>query len=151
MRTLVFTLLFTVVSLTAFAQRRPMRGNIPQNNQQPTQEDIEERKRKMEERREEYIANFIATLEADDFQKVIIKQTLDSYFEKKINLYKIPYQSSVEREDAVKELDENHFKELEELISENDMKKIREMLAGGFDEKEAKKKKKKKKKNKNKD
>ena len=150
MRTLVLTVLFAAFTITAFSQRqrRPLRNNIPQTNQQPTEEQIEERRRKLEERREEYLANFMTTLEADDFQKQIIKQTLDTYFEKKIAIYKLPFERSIEREDAVKELDETHFKELGELISESDMKKIREMIAGDFDEGEVKKKKKKKKKDK---
>ena len=41
-----------------------------------------------------------------------------------------------------------HFKDLEELISESDMAKIKEMIKGNFDEKEIVKEKRKKKKKK---
>ncbi|MDO1500493.1 hypothetical protein Q2T40_10170 [Winogradskyella maritima] len=123
----------------------PLRqSRIPQQPQEPTEEQKEEYARKMKERQEEYLANFITTLEADDFQKEIIKQNLNSYFEKKIAIYKLPFERSIQRQDAIKQLDDTHFKELETLISEKDMLKIKEMIKGDFNENEVKKKKKKK-------
>jgi hypothetical protein len=110
------------------------------------EQEIEKRKKAMEERREEYMDNFISTLEADDFQKVIIEQYLESYFEKKIEIYQGNYEVDKARTDAVKVLDETHFSDIEELISEGDMKKIRAFCKGDFDEKKAEKERKKKKK-----
>ena len=129
----------------------PLRQNrIPQT--QPSEEEIKRQQEKfakeMDERREEYVANFLTTLEADDFQKEIIKQTLNDYFEKKIALFKIPFERSIEREDAVKALNKSHFEELKTLISEDDMTKINAMIEGEFDEDDVKKKKKKRKKDK---
>lgn len=126
------------------------RNRMPQTNNQPTEKDIEKHKRMMEERKEEYIANFLTTLEADEFQKEIIKQTLNGFFDEKVALYKEQYDRIFDRNQAVKKLEETYFLELEELISENDMAKIREMIKGDFDENEVKKKERKKKKRKNK-
>ena len=130
----------------------PLRqSRIPQS--QPSEEEIKKQQEKFEkemiERREEYVANFLTTLEADDFQKEIIKQTLNDYFEKKIAIFKTPFERTIERQDAVKALNKTHFEELKTLISENDMAKINAMIEGEFDEKEAKKKKKRKNKDRN--
>jgi hypothetical protein len=138
-----------IIGLNVFGQRR--RGNmnrIPQANREPTEQEIANHKRKLEDRKKEYIANFITTLEADDFQKEIIKQYLNSYFEERVKLSKIKFERTFDRDTAIKKLDDSHFIELEELISEADMGKIKEMIKGDFDEKEVKKEKKKKKKRK---
>ena len=54
-----------VISLNVFSQmqrqgRRAM-NNIPQTNREPTEQDIAKRKRMIEERKDEYITNFIDT------------------------------------------------------------------------------------------
>ena len=138
------TLLF---SINTYAQRRDRMGN-PVVPREPTEQQIAKHKQMIEERKEEYIKNFISTLEADDFQKQIIKQHLFSYYDAKIELYKIKYERTFDRQQAVKKLDDTHFKELEELISKNDMAKIKEMIKGHFDDKDVKKEKKKMKKKK---
>lgn len=126
---------------------------MPVNNK-PTESDKKKQEKKIEERKQEFIANFMTTLEADDFQKEIIKQYINSFFEAKIAALKIPYEHNIDRQEAIKKLENAHFKELEELISENDMKKIKDMISGKFKEseviKDKKKKKKKRKKKKNK-
>ena len=99
------------------------RNRIPQS--EPSQQQIDAQKREMEERKDEYIANFLTTLEGDDFQKEIVKQTLNSFFEKRVALYQINYERSIDRKDAAKKLEESHFKDLKELISEDDMTKRR--------------------------
>jgi len=138
---IISTILFIACCNLSHGQRR---SRIPPSK--PTEQEIEKRKKAMEERREEYMDNFIYTLEADEFQKVIIEQYLESYFEKKITLYQRNYAVSKERTDAIKALDETHFSDIEELISESDMKKIRAFCKGDFDEKKAEKERKKKKK-----
>lgn len=147
---ILFFVLFLGLNLSAQMRRNRGASRIPQTNQQPSEQDIEKRERMIEERKAEYIANFLTTLEADDFQKEIIKQYLNSYFEKKIAVIKAPYERSLFRDEAIKNLDDTHFLELEELISKSDMEKIKELIKGEFDEKEVKKKKKKKRKKKNK-
>lgn len=138
-----FTLL---LGLSTYAQGRRDRMGNPVVNREPTKQEIEKYKQKVEARKDEYIANFITTLEADDFQKEIVKQYLNSYFDAKQELSKVKYKNNFDRDEAIKKLDKSHFKDLEELISEADMKKIKEMIKGNFDESEVKKEKKKKRK-----
>ena len=148
----VTLILFTLfIGFNVYGQRRGNTNRIPQTNREPTEQEIAKHKRMIEDRKDEFITNFITTLEADDFQKEIIKQYLNSYYVKKMELFKVKYERLFDREQAIKKLDDSHFKELEELISKNDMSKIKEMIKGNFDEKEVKKKKKKKKKKRKKD
>ncbi|MEP5256499.1 hypothetical protein [Winogradskyella rapida] len=144
----IFTLL---LGLNVEAQRSRSRdmNNIPQSNREPTEQEIAKREREMEERKEEYIDNFLTTLEADDFQKHIIKQNILSFFDEKMAIFKTQYEHSLDRKEAIKNLEDTHFVELEELISEPDMAKIKEMIKGGFDEKDVKKKKKRQRRNRN--
>lgn len=138
------------IGLNVFSQTRRDRMGNPQISRQPSEQDIEKRKRLIEERKEEYIANFLTTLEADDFQKEITKQTLNSFFDAKMDLLKTRYEHPIEREQAITKLETNHFKELKELISKNDMEKIQELIKGEFDEKEVVKKRKRRRKNRSK-
>ncbi|APY07215.1 hypothetical protein BWZ20_02355 [Winogradskyella sp. J14-2] len=140
-----------LLGFSSSAQGRRDRMGNPIINREPTEEEIAKYEQKLEERKDQYIENFLATLEADAFQKEIIKQYLNSYFEAKTEVLKIKYERIFDREQAIKKLDESHFKDLEELISEDDMTKIKDMIKGDFDEKEVKKKKKKKRKKKKND
>jgi hypothetical protein len=153
MKKLVFVLFALLVGLNNYGQRRRDFTQPVRTNSEPTKQQIEKRDRMMKERREEFIANFMSTLEADEFQKVIIKQHLDSFYEAKLAILKTRFEHRLDREAAVKKLEDTHFVELEGLITEGDMKKIKDMVRGGFDEKEflkeKKKEKRKKKKGKN--
>lgn len=152
MKKIVFVAFALLLGFNTYGQGRRDRMGNPIVQREPTDKDIENYKRKVEERKEEFLANFLTTLEADDFQKEIIKQYLNSYFDEKQKLYKIKYERSFDRQQAVKKLDDSHFKDLEDLISTGDMTKIKEMIQGDFDEQEVKKeKKKKRKRRKNKD
>lgn len=124
-------------------------GSIYAQNVAPNASQKELQERKLEERKQEYISNFLTTIDADDFQKEIIKQKIDSFFEKKLALLKLPYKRSVELQEAVHNLENTHFKDIEDIISEDTMSKIKEMIQGDFDEKKVKKEKRKKGKNKN--
>ncbi|WP_340154154.1 hypothetical protein [uncultured Winogradskyella sp.] len=140
---LLFTVLF---ALNVQAQRRNNSNRIPQTSSEPTEEQLAKRQREMEERKEEYIDNFLTTLEADEFQKHIIKQNINSFFDAKIALFKMQFEHRIDRQTAIENLENTHFKDLEELISESDMVKIKEMIKGEFDEKEVLKDKKEKRK-----
>jgi hypothetical protein len=146
---LILTLMMAINANSQF-RRNPNRTPIAQ---QPTEKDMERQKQKMEERLEEYINTFLTTLEAGEFQQVIIKQHIDSYFDEKEKIFSTEYSRVVERMDAIKKLDSTHFKELKGVVSESDMEKIQELIKGDFDEKEVirekKKKRKRKRKNKN--
>ena len=150
----VLLLLFVLsAGYSADAQLMRQGGRMQQNRipqTQPSEEELKKQREKMEaemkERQAEYVTNFLTTLEADDFQKEIIKQTINDYFDKKIAIYKLPFERQIEREDAVKNLDKTHFEELKTLISVGDMEKINAMIEGEFDENEVKKKKRKRRK-----
>lgn len=118
--------------------------NVPPNESQKVRME-----QKMEERKQDYINNFLSTLEADSFQKEIIKQKLSSFFDEKLNVLKRPYKRTVEFQEAVTNLENSHFKDIESMVTEDTMKKIKEMIQGDFNEKEVIKEKKRKKRKKN--
>ncbi len=152
MKKIVLIIFALFLALNVFGQNQRQRNttNIPQTNNEPTEQQIAKQRREMEDRKDEYIANFITTLEADDFQKEIIKQTISSFFDAKVAFFNIKFEGNLDRQDAMKNLEKSHFKDLKELISKDDMTKINEMISGDFDENEVKKKKKKKNKKKKK-
>ncbi|MCA0153214.1 hypothetical protein [Winogradskyella vincentii] len=150
MKKIVIALLLLFLGLNVYSQTRRDRMGNPQVSSEPSEQDIEKRKRMIEERKLEYIDNFLSTLEADEFQKVIIKQHLLTYYDAKMAVLKTRFEHSLDRNNAIKALEDNHFKELETVISEGDMNKIQDMIKGDFDEKAVKKEKKKKKKKKKK-
>ena len=147
--------IIVLIGFSAFADAQVMRrgGRMQQNRipqAQPSEEEIKKQQerfeKEMKERQEEYVANFLTTLDSDAFQKEIIKQTINDYFDQKLILYRLPFESSIEKQDAIKTLNQTHFEELKKLISESDMEKINAMIEGEFDEKDVKKKKKKRRK-----
>ncbi|MCA0133472.1 hypothetical protein [Winogradskyella alexanderae] len=150
MKKLLFIVLTLVLSTNVYSQVRRDRMGNPQVRREPTEQEIEKRQRMIEERKQEYITNFLTTLEADEFQKEIIRQNLNSFYDAKVALLKTPFEHSFDRENAIKQLEKSHFKELKSLISESDMLKIEDMISGEFDEKAVVKEKKKKKKRKRK-
>ena len=101
----------------------------------------------MEKKKKEYINDFVGTLKVDDFQKEIIKQQMESYFEefKKINLLRL---REFEHKALVQKLDDTHFADLKAMITEEQMEKIMDALKGKWNHSEEKKKKKKEKKRK---
>ena len=145
--TLLLVFLVTASATAQFGGQRNNRfGRQQQPQSPPTENQIEAAEKKAEERRQEFVTNFLSTLEADDFQKEIAKQTIDDYFEKVKSFSKLPFENSVQRKDAFEALKKEHFQELRSLISENDNKKLDGFLSGDFDEGEVKKKKRKKRK-----
>ena len=131
-------------------QRQRNRTNFPESNRPPSDLEIANQKREMEERVDEYLTNFLSTLEADEFQKHIIKQNLYSFYDARVELSKTNFEHRLDLKAAYKKLQEELYTELEDLISESDMTKLKDMISGNFDEKEVKKKKKKKKRKKDK-
>ena len=140
----IITILLISLPTVSFAQTR---GQVPPG--QPTKQEIEKAKRRIEQRKQEYIGVFLTTLGADDFQKQIVKQYLESYSDERVKLMSADYSRLEERERAYKNLEDTHFTDLEGMISENDMNAIKDFITGDFDEKKAKKANKKRKKNKN--
>jgi hypothetical protein len=146
----VLIILFALfIGLNVYGQRRRnMNDRIPQTQREPSEQEIEKRKRLMKERKDEYIANFLTTLDADDFQKEIIKQSVNSFYDAKMDILRKHFERNFDREQEIRKLEKVHFVELKALISEGDMTKITKLITGGFDEKEVVKDKKKKKKRK---
>jgi len=143
---LLLSFLLTTVTMTAqFGGQRQNRFGRQQPNTPPSENQKERMEKKALERQQEFISNFLSTLEADDFQKEIAKQTMDEYFKKIPEFMKIPFEKSVERKDAFDFMQREHFKELKTLFSDSDNEKLDKFLKGEFQEKEAKKKKRKKK------
>ena len=142
----VVAIVFLFLSLNVLSQTRRDRMGNPQVNREPTEQEIAKREREIEQRKQEYISNFLTTLEADEFQQVIIRTHLNSYYDAKLAVLKTPFERSLDRANAIKHLENTHFEELKTLISEGDMNKIQDMIEGDFDEKAVKKEKKKKKK-----
>lgn len=101
----------------------------------------------VEEKKQEYIDDFIGTLNVDDFQKEIIKQQMESYFEefKKINLLQL---RKLAHQEQVQKLDDTHFTDLKVMVTEDQMSKIMDAVKGKWNHSEEKKKNKKKKKEK---
>ena len=150
MKKLFLVTITLFLSINVHSQMRRDRMGNPQVQREPTEQEIAKREREIEERKQEYITNFLSTLEADEFQQVIIRQHLNSFYDAKLALFKTPFERKFERQKAIEQLEKTHFEELKSLISESDMKKIQEMVKGEFDEKEVVKEKKKKKKKKRK-
>jgi hypothetical protein len=148
MKNRVLILIALVIGVNVYGQNPSNMNRIPQTSSEPTEQEIAKRKRMMEERKDEFIANFLTTLEGDEFQKEIIKQSLNSFYVEKIAVLKTPFERYFDREQAIKKLEETHFLDLKDLISEGDMTKIQDLITGNFDEKEVKKEKKKRKKRK---
>jgi hypothetical protein len=136
----VFILAFVIlISIPAFGQfqnqqRRggdPLRQRMPP--QPPSEAQKEDMKRKMEEKMQAFISDFVNSLEVDEFQKEIAKQTISEYFDKVIELQKLPYSNSQERALAIQAMEKEHFTELKLLISEANMKKIKDMISGDYE------------------
>ena len=142
---ILICLLLTTATVTAqFGGQRQNRFGRQQPNTPPNENQKERMEKKNEERQEEYIAKFISTLEADDFQKEIAKLTVTDYYVKAKEFVKIRFENSAKRKDGFEALKKEHFEELRTLLSKKDNEQLDKFLKGEFKEKEAKKKKRKK-------
>lgn len=136
---LVLTLLITASVSAQFMGQRQNRFNR-QPQAPPSESQKEAAEKRALERRQEFVVNFLSTLEADEFQKEIAKQAIDDYFVKITEFTKILFGSSAERKDAFDMFKREHFRELKSLMSDSDNKKLDEFLNGDFEENEVKKK-----------
>ena len=70
------------------------------------------------------ILEFVKQLNADDFQKEIIKQKIQSYYQAKkaIATTELKY---FEKEEQLKSLDINHFADIKDIVSEDTMISIK--------------------------
>ena len=100
---------------------------------------------KVEENKQRFIKDFLGTINADDFQKEIIAQTMDSYFDEVEKLRKAGLKH-YEAKDAVRKMRERHFADVKAIVSEETMTKIEAALTGEWDPRKEKKKRKRKRK-----
>lgn len=91
------------------------------------QKEIERYKEKMEEEMDNFITEFVASLEVDDFQKHIIKQKLYSYFDAKQELYQAHLESYILKE-RLTELDRTHFSDLKDICTEETIQQVQEAV-----------------------
>ncbi|GAA0745999.1 hypothetical protein GCM10009431_21780 [Gaetbulibacter jejuensis] len=106
---------------------------------------MQEMKEQYEADKLEFIENLVSSLSVDDFQKEIIKQKLNSYFDEKQKIHQSNFPSYI-REEKLNELDRTHFTELKDICKDEVIGKIQEAVKNPL---EHKKKNKRKKKNKN--
>ena len=92
------------------------------------------------------ILEFIKLLNADDFQKEIIKQKIQSYYQEKkaIQTADLKY---FEKDEQLKSLDINHFADIKDIVSEDTMNAIKNFTQNNNSEIKKQKKKRNKKSN----
>ncbi|OUS00870.1 hypothetical protein A9Q86_08950 [Flavobacteriales bacterium 33_180_T64] len=112
------------------------------------QKKIEKYEEEVERKKQNYINDFLATLNIDDFQKEIIKQSMNSYFIELTKVNKLRLQG-FQRTAAIERLDEAHFKDVKTIVSEDIMAKIMDAIKGKWNQKAERKAEKKKRKRKN--
>lgn len=95
----------------------------------------------------EAILRFTNDLDADDFQKEILKQKLGTYYTAKIAIYKDLTLKSYQRDEILLKLDTSHFSDISNMFSEDIMNKVQVFIKDGGQTLEKQKKKKRKKKN----
>ncbi|WP_026752907.1 hypothetical protein [Sediminibacter sp. Hel_I_10] len=117
------------------------------NAQNATDEKEKERyEEQVEENKQKFLNEFIKTLDVDDFQKEIIRQTMDSYFDEVVKISKLGLKS-FEAKDEVVKMRARHFTDVRAIVNEDVMMKIEDALTGKWNPKDEKKKRKKRKKN----
>lgn len=130
------TLFFIVLNLS------PIYGQS-QSDAEKQQEAYE---KKMLEELDALTNEFLSQLEVDDFQKEIIKQKIQSYYQERKTIYLDTSLKYFERDEKLSALFVNHFSDIKDLVSEDTMKQIQSFVKdGGAAIKKEKKKKKKKK------
>lgn len=113
---------------------------------QPSEQEIKRYKEEAEQQQQEYIENFLSTLDdADEFQKHVIKQKIESYFVEQSAIYRAPAADQFQKKEAIEQLKQTHFKDLEGVVSDETMSKILEAVEPNLDKIKAYKKQKRKK------
>jgi len=92
------------------------------------------------------ILEFIKLLNADDFQKEIIKQKIQSYYQEKKAILTADLKY-FEKDEQLKSLDINHFADIKDIVSEDTMNAIKNFTQNNNSEIKKQKKKRNKKSN----
>lgn len=116
-------------------------------------EDLEKQRaeyeKKAKEELDERIQLFTTDLKVDDFQKEIIKQKLQSYYEERKKIYLDATLKYFERDEQLEALKTSHFSDIKDMLSEDTMSQIQSFISDtgtSFKEKKRKNKRKNKKK-----
>lgn len=148
-RILIIVLLLLISTSGTFAQnyynnqRGRDRSIVPRTNTLPSQKEYET---EFKERLVEHIQDFIDSIEVDEFQKHIIKQKLESYYDEKIVILKSEELDSEEKNKRVEYLNNTHFNDLKELTPVKIQDSIQQFIMTQVKDNDKRKKEKKKRK-----
>ena len=134
MRSLVLTIAIVFASLTlGFAQQ-----NLPLSKKQKERQEQE-----IEENKTKLIEKVLKDLGLDELQKELTRQSIVVYLEKTIKIYKsgLVY---YKRDQLIQDLDATHFVDLQGVIPDDAIEKIKKRLKGKKDDSKEKKKNKRK-------
>jgi len=91
------------------------------------------------------IQEFLSDLQVDDFQKEIVKQKIQSFFQERKKIYLNSYLKYFERDEQLSMLTSTHFLDIKDMITDDIMEQIQTFVKdGGAEMKKNKKKNKKK-------
>lgn len=91
------------------------------------------------------IQEFLSDLQVDDFQKEIVKQKIQSFFQERKKIYLNSYLKYFERDEQLSMLTSTHFLDIKDMINDDIMEQIQTFVKdGGAEMKKNKKKNKKK-------
>jgi len=117
--------------------------------QAPTDEKAKERyEEQVEENKQKFISDFLKTLDVDEFQKEIIRQSIYTYFDEVVKIKKLGLKT-YEAKDALMKMRVEHFRDVKNIVSDKVMLQIEDALTGKWNPKDEKKKRKKRRKTKN--
>lgn len=104
-----------------------------------------EYEKKAQEELDTRTQEFVSELQVDDFQKEIIKQKIQSYFQERKKIHYNQDLKYFERDEQLSMLTNIHFSDIKEMITEDTMEQIKSFVKdGGAEMKKNKKKNKKK-------
>ncbi|MEZ4856048.1 MAG: hypothetical protein R2812_06185 [Gelidibacter sp.] len=119
--------------------------NYAQQDEAEMKKQIETFQKKLKEDQEERIQTFVSELNTDDFQKEIIKQKLNTYYDEKKLILQDETLKYFEKDEKLSILDASYFSDIKDIISENTMAAIKNFIKDNSSELKKQKKKKKKK------
>lgn len=131
----VFIFLFVVGTSIGYAQQ----------DEAEMKKQIETFQKKLKEDQEERIQKFVSELNTDDFQKEIIKQKLNTYYDEKKLILQDETLKYFEKDEKLSILDASYFSDIKDIISEDTMTAIKNFIKDNTSELKKQKKKKKKK------
>lgn len=141
---------FRIFKITLFSFLLISMSGFAQSNDEVEKQQAEFEKKAKEEL-DSRIQIFTADLKVDDFQKEIIKQKLESYYEAQKKILMDVSLKYYERDEQLSALKNSHFSDIGEMISDETMAQIQSFIVDAGTSLKAKKKKEKKKNKKKKD